>query len=186
MAQQKIVSNGAQVELVKGIDASVFGQSTLSVLYSETKIRRQTQEMGFAIQFGESPGFVIAVSNHGYTLANAHLMRQKRIGSTEGTGGIVGGKCDYVFRDMMNPRKETVPADAAEKSERLLLLEKLSQTVKALSDMYVEDLQSANDCYLPQLKSAVTLLSKIGYAAHLAEEAVKKESEFLNRMERKE
>ena len=41
------------------------------------------------------------------------------------------------------------------------MLDKLSGAVKAMSGMYVEDLQSANECYLAGLGGAVSLLTKI-------------------------
>lgn len=214
MAQQKTVSNGAQVELAKGIDASVFGHSMLRILYSETKAGSQTNEMRFALQFGdcayyekggyegyvfhpepkvvETPGYVLVLSGHGFSLANAYLTMQKEIGSMEGTGELVynemklpGGKCDYSFKEILSSEPPR-PNEAPGRSLRLSLLNKLSSAVKAMSGMYVEDLQSANGCYLAGFEGEVSLLSKISYAAHLAEEAVKNESEFLNGLKRKQ
>ena len=73
----------------------------------------------------EAPGYVLVLSGHGFSLADAYLTMQKEVGSTEGTGELVyndmklpGGKCSYSFREILGS-EPVRPGEAPGKSLRL-------------------------------------------------------------------
>ena len=191
MAQQKTVSNATTVELVKDMRANtIFEHDMMSILYSETKTGAQRHDMRFAIEFKDnglfekdggsdygvirSPGFVLAVSVHGFDLANAFLMKQKDLSSTESTGETMFNghrlpviKCDYSFREILcgNPEKSEEA-----KSERVQRLERLFSTADTLSKMYTEDLETVNATYRDSIVETIRILNRIAYSAYLAAE----------------
>ena len=196
MAEQRTMSGIANAELAKDIMAKpVFGHDMMSIRCSEAK----GSHLRFAIDFkdnnwyegrggepryrlDEHPGFVLAISANGFTVASAYLMRQREVGSMEGTVNamfngvrLATGKCDAVFRDILT---EEQPSNQ-QKPEKLFLLEKLARAADAMSGMYNDDLQALNGCYLPSVKETISLLEKISYAAHLAMEKVKEEQGVL-------
>ena len=211
MQRSKTLSNCA-VELVTDMKAGgILGHDLLGIRYSE-RINRvagvRNLELRFAIEFKDeelvekeggrqvcemrtSPGFVLILAVEGFALAGARLMAQKEVGSTDDEGKVESrglkldiSKSGHEFREILCPEEGE---RSYSESEKVALLERMSNAASALKEMYTEDMQALNaDRPIIYATESVYLLDNIAYAARLAA-AAEKEKEggaALEKLER--